>query len=176
MHIASISKFMTAIGLARMLDAEGIDTEDSIIDYLPEYWNPGPNVGAINFEDLMNHLSGFGTGTSNSDWNTMRTNVEAGVALSDVGNKNDYENMNFGLIRILMSTIGGYINTQADFGNTQDNDIMWDSITSASYEEYMNDNVQSGRRLPGAHQEPGNCSRLRLRRHGNGLQLGPLRR
>ncbi len=141
MHIVSLSKFTSAIGLVKLLKAKGIDTDDKIINWLPGYWNPGPNVGLINFEDLMNHLSGFGTGGSSSNWATMQANVQGGVTASDVGNNSDYENMNFGLLRILIATIGGYIHPATNFGPEWINDLVWDVITSSSYNNYMQANV-----------------------------------
>jgi hypothetical protein len=141
MHVASISKFMTAIGLVHLLESKGgIDPDDKILAWLPDYWNK--NVGGnsqIQFDHLMNHVSGFGTGGSATDWQTMRSNVEAGVPLSEVGNlaTADYENMNFGLIRILIATIGGYVDPGMDFGLDAINDAMWDALTWSAYNDYM---------------------------------------
>ena len=140
-HIASISKFMSAIGLVHLLDDKGIPTGTPIINWLPGYWNPGANVGWITFEDLMNHLSGFGTGGSSSNWSTMQSNVQGGVNAGNVGSNFDYENMNFGLIRILIATIGGYIHPATNFGNEFFNDILWDVITYSAYNDYMQKNV-----------------------------------
>ncbi len=143
MHVASVSKLMTAIGLIHVLDANGIDTDEFIIDYLPAYWDPSPNVGLITFEHLLNHASGLITGGSNADWATMKTVVEAPVNAALVGNygNTNYENMNFGLMRILISTIGGFINPAANFGSEAANDQMWDSSTSTFYNQYMQQNV-----------------------------------
>lgn len=145
MHIASISKFMTAIGLVHLLEnTPGLYIDDTMAQFLPAYWNrfAGANE-LITFENLMNHRSGFSTGGSSSNWQTMKSNVEAGVALSDVGNTFDYENMNFGLIRILIATVGGYVNPNTNFGSVPFfppdllNDLMWDIVTRVAYEDYM---------------------------------------
>ena len=142
MHIASISKFMSAIGLVHLLDDKGIPTSTPIINWLPGYWNPGANVGLITFEDLMNHQSGFNTGGSSStNWSTMQSNVQGGVNAGNVGSNFVYENMNFGLIRILIATIGGYIHPATNFNNEIFNDILWDVITYTAYYEYMQKNV-----------------------------------
>jgi hypothetical protein len=138
MHIASISKTMTAIGLVHLLEhTSGLDADDTMWTFLPAYWNrtAGSN-GNITFDHLMDHRSGFITDSSDSDWQTMKSNVEAGVSFFDIGD-NDYENMNFGLIRILMSTIGGYIHPDTDFGFEFMNDLLWDVITQAAYNDYM---------------------------------------
>jgi CubicO group peptidase (beta-lactamase class C family) len=138
MHVASISKFMTAIGLAHLLEnSGGLDADDAVWPWLPAYWNRTAGANEfITFDRLMDHRSGFSTGGSASDWQTMKNNVEAGVQFADIGDF-DYENMNFGLIRILTATIGGYIDPDTDFGFDFINDIVWDAITWAAYNDYM---------------------------------------
>ena len=141
MHVASISKFITAMALTRLLDAEGIDFDDPIAPYLPDYWQTGPNINQIRFSDLMNHLSGFGTGGSDGSYATIRSQVAGGVPANEIGNWNtaDYENMNFALCRILIATIGGYINTGTVFPIA--NNQIWDAVTISAYEDYVRDNV-----------------------------------
>jgi hypothetical protein len=138
MHVASVSKFMTAIGLIHLLEhTPGLDAYDVMFQALPAYWNrtAGSNE-FITFSDLMNHVSGFSTGGSASDWQTMKSNVEAGVSFGAIGSP-DYENMNFGLIRIMIATIGGYIAPATDFGSDLFNDLIWDAVTIAAYDDYM---------------------------------------
>lgn len=141
-HVASISKFITAMGLAHMLNAQGIDFDSPIIDYLPDHWATGPNVDAITFAHLINHISGFhGPESGTSNYLLMRARVAQGVPANDVGNwlAADYENMNFGLCRFLMATLGGYIDTDATFGaNT---DIIWNWIAIVAYADYIDENV-----------------------------------
>ncbi|MCA1616828.1 MAG: beta-lactamase family protein [Acidobacteria bacterium] len=60
MHIASASKFLTAVGLVKLLDSKGISYDEKIINHLPPYWSKGPNVDKITFRHLLNHKSGFG--------------------------------------------------------------------------------------------------------------------
>jgi CubicO group peptidase (beta-lactamase class C family) len=138
MHIASISKFMTTIGLIHLFEqVGGMDADDFMYHWLPAYWNrtAGANEN-ITFAHLMDHRSGFSTGGSASDWQTMKSNVEAGVSFFDIGDS-DYENMNFGLIRILMATIGGYIHPNTNFGFEFINDMLWDVLTQVAYDDYM---------------------------------------
>ena len=106
MHIASVSKMLTGIGVVKLLDEMGLSYDTKIIDYLPTYWQVGPNIDKITFRNLMNHTSGFKTGTSSSDFMLMRHVVERGV--QTIGSI-QYENMNFGLCRILMAVLTGAI-------------------------------------------------------------------
>lgn len=146
MHVASVSKFMTAIGLVHLLENSGnpsADDEDDVMwAWLPAYWNrtAGSNE-FITFDHLMDHRSGYSTGGSSGTWATMKSNVNAGSP--GVGGF-DYENMNFGLIRILISTVGGYIHPNTYFAvpgpaalQEAVNDAIWDAITQNAYDDYM---------------------------------------
>lgn len=138
MHAASVSKFLTAVGMVKTLDAKGISYDTKIASYLPTYWNRGNNIDKITFRHLLTHRSGFSTGGPSSDYNFMKTRVAAGV--SGVGSY-DYENMNFGLCRILIPIINGNIPKNATFlfGNLNDN--AWDAITVDNFRKYMQTNV-----------------------------------
>lgn len=67
MHVASVSKLLTAMGMTRTLDQHHIPYDAKIIDSLPTYWAKGPNIGDISFRNLMTHTSGFNTGGSATD-------------------------------------------------------------------------------------------------------------
>ena len=141
-HVASVSKLITAIGLAHLLDANNVDFDEYIIDYLPDYWAKGPDVDQITFAHLMNHISGFnGPDSGTSNFILMRARVGQGVDGGDVGNwqSADYENMNFGLCRILMATLGGYIDADATFGIYSD--VIWNWISVVAYSDYIDTNV-----------------------------------
>jgi CubicO group peptidase (beta-lactamase class C family) len=145
MHLASVSKFLTAVGLVHLLKAKNISFDAKIVSYLPAYWTKGPNVDDIAFRHLMTHTSGFVTGGSATDFATMKSKVAAGVA--GVGSY-DYENMNFGLCRILISVIHGYI--AKSYTNGTLTDQTWDLATIAGYRNYMENNVFSPAGVNGA--------------------------
>jgi CubicO group peptidase (beta-lactamase class C family) len=136
MHIASVSKFMTAVAMMKLLDEKGISYDAKIANYLPAYWAKGGNIGQISFRNLFTHTSGFATGTSSSDFIFMKTKVAQGVP--GVGGYS-YENMNFGLCRILMAVINGNINVNMNFGAM--NDQIWDIITVNAYRSYVQTKV-----------------------------------
>src|SRR5262249_13644732 len=106
MHLASVSKLLTAIGMVKTLDARKISYDAKIIHYLPTYWKKGKNIDKITFRHLMTHTSGFNTPSSDSDYLYMKGKVAAGVA--KVGSY-AYQNMNFGLCRILIPIIRGEV-------------------------------------------------------------------
>jgi CubicO group peptidase (beta-lactamase class C family) len=135
MHLASVSKFLTAVGMVKTLDAKGISYDAKIIDYLPTYWSKGANINKITFRQLLTHTSGFSTNSSSSDYLFMKGKVAAGVA--GVGSY-DYENMNFGLMRILIPIINGDVNKNASFiPDANLNNQAWDAVTLYHYKNYM---------------------------------------
>ena len=58
MHVASVSKLMTAMAMMVALRDNNISPDAHIIDYLPDYWAKGFNVEHITFRNLFNHTSG----------------------------------------------------------------------------------------------------------------------
>jgi Beta-lactamase len=140
MHVASLSKQVTAIAMTKVLDSHGIAYDAKIIDYLPAYWHKGPNVDQITFANLMTHTSGlnYGVSSSASDFAFMKGQISAGT--THVG-QYWYQNMNFGLCRILLATINGTIPVDFSipplFGLTALNDILWDIITLGAYQSYV---------------------------------------
>ncbi|MCZ6603959.1 MAG: serine hydrolase [Alphaproteobacteria bacterium] len=152
MHIASVSKLMTAIGMTRLLDEKNISYDTKIIGFLPAYWSKGANINQITFRHLLTHLSGFSTGGSSSDYQFMKSRVANGVIGAQVPvaddvikvGKYDYENMNFGLCRILIAIINGNVPKNMAFppflppGTV---DLIWDYVTIQAYDQYIQDKV-----------------------------------
>ncbi len=139
MHIASVSKLITAMAMVDLLQAKNISYDAKIINYLPTHWQKGSNIDDITFRQLLTHRSGFSTGGSSSNYLFMKSQVAAGVSSSAIGSP-DYENMNFGLCRILLAVINGNINKNAMFPALI-NSIMWDVITTQAYMQYVEDKV-----------------------------------
>lgn len=138
MHVASISKLVTAMGLTHLLDAKGISYNAKIINYLPAYWAKGQNISKITFADLMNHRSGIVTGNdSDASFSRMKSIIAAGV--SNPGSSSGYSNVNFALCRVLMATLSGIVSKHANF--PMSNDAIWDWLTVAAYTDYIENNV-----------------------------------
>jgi CubicO group peptidase (beta-lactamase class C family) len=62
MHVGSVSKFITAVAMVRMLSDHGLSLDDKIAPFLPSYWEVGNNIDEITFRQLLSHHSGFGVG------------------------------------------------------------------------------------------------------------------
>jgi CubicO group peptidase (beta-lactamase class C family) len=143
MHIASVSKLVTGIAMTKLLNDKGISYDTPIVSHLPTYWVKGPGVGKITFRQLMTQTSGlnFGVNTSASDYESMKAAVAAGVP--DNG-QYWYQNMNFGLCRILLATVNGNVSPGAMFtilGIPATNDQIWDSVTINAYVQYVQAHV-----------------------------------
>lgn len=76
------------------------------------------------------------TGKSDSSFGVMKSQVAAGIGAAG---SFAYENMNFGLCRILLSTILGTIATTATFmvDGFDLNDGAWDAVTINTYTSYV---------------------------------------
>jgi CubicO group peptidase (beta-lactamase class C family) len=139
MHVASVSKYLTAVGMVKVLDSKNISYDAKIAGYLPSHWCRGNNIDKITFRHLLQHKSGFSTGGSSSDYAFMKARVAGGVP--GVGGY-DYENMNFGLMRLLIPIINGDVPKNATFvSDAALNDQAWDAVTLYHYKSYMQSKV-----------------------------------
>lgn len=146
-HIASVSKLITAIGMARALEEKNLSYDTKIIGYLPAHWKKGPNLEDVTFRQLLRHRSGFSTGGSGSDFALMKQKVAAGVTATGMY---DYENMNFGLCRILIPFV-----LYGDFLNAFSlSDEVWDYVTITAYTEFMQNRVFGPSGVTGATLTP----------------------
>ncbi|MEZ0448674.1 tachylectin-related carbohydrate-binding protein [Cellulomonas sp. ICMP 17802] len=140
MHVASCSKLVTAIAMTRVLAEHGISPDTPVAGFLPAYWSRGPNLGQVTFAHLMRHTSGLGTtAVSASDLPLMKQRVADGsVGVGDAFYL--YQNLNFGLCRILVATVNGDVDPSLSvpFGL---NDVLWDSATIDAYVRYVETKV-----------------------------------
>ena len=135
MHIASCSKLVTAIAMTRTLGAHNLPPSTKIIDYLPSYWVKGPNIDKITFAQLMTHTSGFRVVGSDMSYPTMRAQVAAGVTTANLG-VYSYQNVNFGLCRILLPVMNATIPANTTFPPALE-DQTWDYTTITAYTAYV---------------------------------------
>ena len=110
-ELASLSKFITALGTLNSLEAAGVDLDDEIEPFLPSGWTLGRNLGGLTFRDLLTHRSGLRAETAlvtyGVDNASLRSMLAAGVLASDVGVAS-YQNQNYALLRVLIPMVEGY--------------------------------------------------------------------
>ena len=136
MHIASVSKLVTAMAMTKLLYSHNISPDARILPWLPKYWHKGPGVEKITFRRLLTHTSGLVLvdEPGPSDFQFMKNQI----AIGTVG-KPGYRNMNFGLCRILISTIDApYLFDLLGPGAT---DAYWDLTTIRYYVRYVSENI-----------------------------------
>jgi CubicO group peptidase (beta-lactamase class C family) len=135
MHVASVSKLITAMAMTKLLFSRNISPDAHILPWLPKYWHKGPGVDRITFRQLLTHTSGLVLvdEAGPSDFQFMKDQI----ALGTVG-KPGYRNMNFGLCRILISTIDAPFLFDMIPGAT---DAYWDLTTIRYYERYVSENI-----------------------------------
>lgn len=105
MHVASVSKTMTAIVMLRALSDLGLSPDNAIGGHLPAGWTRGNGVNSITFRQLLTHKSGFGqTAPTGSAYDNLRAMV--GQAVPSKGSFS-YTNANFGLMRVLIANLLG---------------------------------------------------------------------
>ena len=177
MHVASVSKFITAVAMLRLLQERQVALDTPIIGFLPAYWTKGPNVDRITFRHLLTHRSGFNTGDkSDSDFLFMKTQVAAGVGAVDSFTK--YENMNFGLCRILTATVLGTLSPAATFkvDGIDLNDVHWDAVAISIYSSWVHFAVfaPAGVSGPGLDRLPADALAYDFPVSGGGWNSGPL--
>jgi|HubBroStandDraft_3_1064219.scaffolds.fasta_scaffold15640_3 hypothetical protein len=182
MHVASLSKIVTAAAMTRLLGAAGISPDVPIIGHLPAYWVKGPNVNSITFADLLTHTSGlaFGATNSRSDFPWMKEQIAAGT--THLG-QFSYQNMNFGLCRILLATINGNVPVDWLLLESQGGllppgyiDNLWDSSTIRAYASYVADEVFAPSAVTGPDftHDPADALAYNFPVTGNGWNSGDL--
>ena len=175
MHVASLSKIVTAIAMTKLLLEAGIPLTTPIIDYLPGYWVKGPAIEYITFFNLLAHTSGLAyQSAGRSDFEWMKEQVALGTF--NLGTY-DYQNMNYGLCRILLATINDNVFVDWVFPGWQGSpDSLWDCSTIAAYASYVADEVfaPSGVSGPGFTHDAPDALAYNFPVTGNGWNSGDL--
>lgn len=131
MNIASVSKWLTAVGALKLLDYKQIKPEDSIYKWLPKSWTLGNKVKSITFHQLLTHKAGLTTDDIRygTDYNSLKTCIATGVVNEAKGY--NYSNVNFALFRIMFT----YINDKAGALNTESYNLA--NKDTANFAEYL---------------------------------------
>jgi Beta-lactamase len=141
MHVASLSKTVTAIAMTKLLGDKGMQPWDLITGFLPEYWVQGSGVQSLTFENLLEHKSGLALGNPNgrTDFQWMKEQIALGSISTDTY---DYQNLNYGLCRILLATINGDVPVDGVFPGWEGSvDCLWDAATITAYQAYVTSEV-----------------------------------
>ena len=134
MHIASMSKTLTAIASIQLLMENNLPVNTLIKDYLPANWERGRNIDKLTFKDLLTHMSGIRANgqekCSGESYEQLECKIKQGVN-PDSMYVYSYQNMNFALLRILIPKLEG-------FEHLEKNN---DTSTAFKYIRYVKRNV-----------------------------------
>lgn len=136
MHVASVSKMITAIAAIRCLKENNLTLDDFVYQSLPTSWSQGDCVGNITFRHLLEHKSGIKNDAS-SGYAELKSLFASGVECSEIGVKYDYENANFGLFRVLIP----WITKNADLEAIKADDAEMEKQTRQIFADYIKDKV-----------------------------------
>ena len=145
LHVASVSKLVTAMAMTRLMGEHNISPDAQIIDYLPDYWAKGPNIEYIVFRNVLDHTSGLSEPDIMS-FSVIQNAIAKGISLDLTANRHlglyCYQNVDYALCRILLAVMNGNISKSAYFPFPPGiNDTVWDLVTILSYEAYLQANV-----------------------------------
>ena len=136
MHVASVSKLITAMALTKLLLYRNISPDALIWPYLPNYWSKGPGIDQLTFRNLLTHKTGLvitDKPPGSADFQSMKASIAKGVS-----GLPGYLNIHYGLCRILISTIDApYL---FNLLNPAD-DKYWDATTIRYYTKYVTENI-----------------------------------
>jgi len=144
MHVASVSKLVTAIAARKALADAGVPGGTAIYPFLPLYWRRGPNVDQITFDMLLTHRSGFyNPVTDMALYDDLKGQVARGALFGVPLGDATYQNVNFGLFRILIPVVTGAIKPSllAPSGKEEDHDRLWSALAVQSYHDYVQQHV-----------------------------------
>jgi hypothetical protein len=150
MNVGSVSKFVTAIAVVRLLLEKNIRSTRPVYDFLPKYWRPHFTLNSISFDKLLGHRSGLGRAlnpnnmlNSNSgpgDFAAAKTYVFTGGPQDD---QFDYKNLSYAVLRVLFATLTETLPSDFNGASSTDptGDLFWDVASAGAYCGYVNDNV-----------------------------------
>ncbi|NUT08720.1 MAG: beta-lactamase family protein [Hamadaea sp.] len=153
MNVASVSKLITAIAVRKALADVGVPAGTAIYPFLPLYWRRGPNVDQVTFDMLLTHSSGFyNPVTDLALYGDLKGQIARGALLGVPLGNATYQNVNFGLFRILIPVLTGAVKVSltAPSGLEDENDQLWDALTIQGYHDYVQQQVFDPVQLSGA--------------------------
>lgn len=156
MHVASVSKLMTAIVATKMLHDSGRNFDTKIGEFLPDYWEQPTNSANVTFRQLLTHRAGFTI--YDGDFLSFKRQIEQGAS---PGAGEGYTNGSFSLVRVLVSTATGAVNPNWVFDVNLPvdtdalNDALWDLKTQQAFLNYAQAKVFTPSGVAGVSAEPG---------------------
>ncbi len=135
LHVASMSKTITAIAIAKLVDQQKIKWEDQAKSFLPSYWKLHPDFEDLTILELVNMKSGLDAPLDalSSGTDSLRKLMERGPNPEKRG-KFNYQNTSYGLLRIIIGYATGYkeLRPAAD-------SLVVGIVTAKMYKNFVNE-------------------------------------
>lgn len=108
-HVASLSKTVTAIAIAKLVDQHKLNWNDKVKSFLPSYWRLHPMFEDLTILELLSMKSGIDgpLDALSSKTDSLRRIMEKGPNPEKRGSFN-YSNTSYGLLRIVIGYANGY--------------------------------------------------------------------
>lgn len=141
MHVASVSKLMTAIVATKMLHDANKSFDTPIGPYLPDYWTQPSSSANLTFRQLLTHQAGFTI--YDGDFASFKNQIEMGTVAPGSASALGYTNGSFSLVRVLTATFTGAMPTDWYFempvpvpNEEHLNDALWDTKATSAFLSY----------------------------------------
>jgi D-alanyl-D-alanine carboxypeptidase len=106
LNIASVSKTITAVGVLRLLEANGLTIDDPVAPWLPATWTLGPQVDQLSFRHLLTHTSGIVSSNTNFNQTLSYDALASAIFFgANPGAPYAYLNANFALFRVIIPAL-----------------------------------------------------------------------
>jgi CubicO group peptidase (beta-lactamase class C family) len=134
LHVASLSKTITAIAIAKLVDQQKIKWNDRVKFFLPSYRKLHPDFEDLSILDLVSMKSGLDgpLDALSSNTDSLKKIMERGPNPEKRG-KFNYQNTSYGLLRIIIGYAEGYkeLRSAAD-------SLVVGIVTAKMYKAFIN--------------------------------------
>lgn len=133
-HVASFSKTITAIAVAKLVDQKKVNWESRASSFLPSYWRFHPAFENLTILDLVSMKSGIDgpLDALSSSTDSLRRIIERGPNPEKRG-KFNYSNTSYGLLRIIIGYASGYKELQPGVDS-----LVVGIVTANLYKDFIN--------------------------------------
>lgn len=133
-HVASFSKTITAIAVAKLVDQKKLNWNDKARPFLPSYWRFHPAFENLTILELLAMKSGIDgpLDALSSKTDSLRRIMEKGPNPDKQG-KFNYSNTSYGLLRIIIGYASGYKELQPSVDS-----LVVGMVTANLYKEFIN--------------------------------------
>ena len=133
-HVASLSKTITATAIAKLVDQKKLNWNDQVKKFLPSYWHIHPAFERLTILELVSMKSGIDgpLDALSSKTDALRLIMSKGPNPEKQG-KFNYSNTSYGLLRIIIGYANGYKELQPSVDS-----LVVGIVTANLYKDFIN--------------------------------------